>query len=186
MKTNAANLSTILGNDQLGFFTLIELNWNNQYYFTDYGQTLTFDGNNYLTNTPVVDISIPKYTTTIDRELFSMTLSGLDEDMVDEAETGIISLGVKASMIFTVAGVPQLGNNDVLNFYTGKVFSSKVVLTNEEKLIEVECTAPLNDLDSKGTLYTTKDGIKTLDATDTCFNSVTKGSEEINLKWGKI
>jgi hypothetical protein len=186
MKTNATTLLTILGQDKVGFFTLVKLGWNSTYYFTDLGRDVSFNGQLWLSNNPIVSVAPPAYSTTVDREKFDMSLSGLNSDMADEVDTGVVHMPVDIFMMFTVDGVPQLSANQAMHYYSGKVLSSKTILSDDEKLINVELSAPLNNLDAKSTLYTTKDGISAFDSTDTCFDNVSKGSEEISLKWGKV
>ena len=77
MKTNSANLLSILSNDNVGFATLAKLEWNSNYYFTDMGSDVVFDGNTYLSSNPLVNLSAPQYSTVIDREAFSLQLSGI-------------------------------------------------------------------------------------------------------------
>ena len=106
--------------------------------------------------------------------------------MVSEMEQGVVHHKVDLYLIFLVNGIPQLGSNDALHYYSGRVSSHKTALTSDSKLIDVECTSPLSDLEAKGTLFTTKDGMSIFDATDTSFDAVSEGSEELSLKWGKV
>lgn len=89
-------------------------------------------------------------------------------------------------MVFTVNGTPRIGTNETLFFYDGLVSKTDHQITQEEKINIIECTAPLSDLDATGTMFTTKDGIKRFDNTDTSFDNIFEGSEETSLKWGKI
>jgi len=186
MKTNAATLLSILEQDKVGFFTLIKLGWNSDYYFTDLGRDVVFEGQTWLKNNPIIGVGAPSYSTTIDREKFDLALSGLDASMQNEVDTGVVHMPVDVYLMFTVDDAPQLSTNQAMHYYSGKVLSTKTVLDEGTKQINVELSAPLSDLDAKSTLYTTKDGISSFDSTDTCFDNVAKGAEEFSLKWGKV
>jgi len=187
MKLNHANLLNILNNSgNISTFSIAKFDWNSTYYFTDFGYDVAFDGNNYSSNNPIVSGGSVQYSTTVDREIFTMKLSGLDSAMVNEVEAGIIHMPVDLKMIFVVNGVPQTSINQILSYYTGKVLSATFSVEEEEKIIDIELSAPLSNLDETGTLYTTKDGMSVYDNTDTCFDQISRGSEEFTLKWGRV
>ena len=186
MKSNSTELKSLLANKNLGFASLLEFNWNPNYYFTDYPHNVVWDGKTFLTDNPIVSGSNPRYTTVVDRELFSMQLSGLDVEMVALVERGIINMPVKMNLLLIVDGTPMLGLDQTMNFYEGRVSKSTMVTSDDTKLIDIELTAPLSDLDATGTIFTTKDGIALFDSTDTCFDEVSTGSEAVSIKWGKV
>lgn len=186
MKGNSANLLNILNNDNIGFFTIMELNWGANYYFTDFGSDIVWNGNTYRSDNPIVGSDSIRYSNVVDRELFKFQLSGLNNSINNEIQAGVVHKPVKMRMVFVVNGVPKLGLNETLFFYDGLVSRTDQKISDEEKISIIECTAPLSDLDATGTLFTTKDGIKRFDSTDTSFDSIFEGSEETSLKWGKL
>lgn len=185
MKDNASAILSILSNDNLGFFVLVELNWNSNHYFTDFGQDVTWGGNRYLSDNPLTSIDNLRYTNVVDRELFKFSVSGLDPAMNAELEAGITHMPVKIRLLFTVDGVPQTASNQTMLIYDGLVSKVDHKITQDDKINLIECTAPLSDLDATGTLFTTKDGIKSFSNDDTSFDLIAEGSEETSLKWGK-
>jgi hypothetical protein len=185
MKTNAANILTLLDNSNVGFATLVEFNWNSNYYFTDIGYNVTWNGQLYLRDNPLVGSEGLKYSNVVNREAFNFQVSLLDSAMQAEFELGIIHKPIKMRLVFTIDNVPQLGLNDTLLLYDGLVAKADTAINEYEKLGLIECTAPLSSLDAIGTIFTTKDGIKPLNVNDTCFDLVSEGSDETSLKWGK-
>lgn len=186
MKGNHSQLLGILGNSNIGFFTLMELNWRSNYFYTDFGSDIVWNGNTYRAKNPISGSDSIRYSNVVDRELFRFQLSGLDTSINNEIAAGVVHKPVRMRMVFVVNGVPQLGVNDTLFFYDGLVSSTDQKINSEEKISIIECTAPLSDLDATGTLFTTRDGIKRFDNTDTSFDSIFEGSEETSLKWGKL
>jgi hypothetical protein len=185
MKSNSQELLSILSNPSIGFFTLVELNWHNNYYFTDLGRDITWNGNTYRADNPMVGVDTVRYSNVVDRELFKFSLSGLDPMMNAELNAGIVHKPVKVRMLFTIDDVPQTGINQTMLVYDGLVSKTDHKISMEDKLNQIECTAPLSDLDATGTLYTTRDGMKLFDPEDTSFDTVFEGREETSLKWGK-
>lgn len=186
MRANANAILTILENPRVGFFSLVKFDWNNTHYFTDFGQNIDWNGNTYLKDNPIVSSDQLRYSNVVDREVFKFTLSGLDPSMAGELAQGIVHMPVTARMIFTVNDVPQTALNQTILLYDGLVSGTSITSNQEEKLITVECTAPLSDLDATGTMFTTKDGMKPFDPTDTSLDNIFEGSEETSLKWGKV
>jgi len=185
MKSNATEILSILDNDNIGFFTLVELNWNSDYFYTDHPSNIIWNGNTYYTDSPIVSMDPIRYSNVVDREAFKFHLSGLDATINSELDSGVVHSPVKLRMLFTVDGTPQLGLSDTLLFYDGLVSKVDHQIGANDKINTIECTAPLADLDATSTMFTTKDGMKVLDATDTSFDTIFEGSEETSLKWGK-
>jgi hypothetical protein len=187
MKTNANELISLLDGTDLGFFALVEFNWNQNYYYTDLGRDVTWNGNLYLANPmPIVSMEPLKYSSIVDREAFNLQISAIDPAMRAEFDFGIVNRSVKIRTVFTSFGAPQLGLSQTLLLYEGTVSKISEVISNETRIFNIECTAPLSNLDATGTLYTTRDGMKVFNANDTSFDTVFEGSEAISLKWGKV
>lgn len=185
MRDNAAQLLNILSQDKIGVISLIEFNWNSNYYYTDYGTNLTWNSRTYIRRGPIASIDPVRYSNVVDRESFRFSMSALDTNMQAEVAAGITHMPVKMRLLFTVDGVPQLGIYESLEIYNGLVSKVDKRIDKETQLYNVECTAPLFDLDAIGTLFTTKDGISAMDPTDTSFDLIQEGSEAFSLKWGR-
>ncbi|QGH74726.1 hypothetical protein DSS3PM1_00049 [Bacteriophage DSS3_PM1] len=186
MKGNASDILSILAQDNVGFFSLVELNWNQNHYFTDFGANITWNGKTFLSNNPLVSSDPIRYSNVVDRESFRFFLSGVDAAINNELDAGVVHRPVTLRMAFTVDGVPQLGGNQTLLYYDGLVSKTDKKISLDDRINVIECTAPLSDLDAIGTMFTTKDGMKRFDPTDTSFDAIFEGSEETSLKWGKL
>ena len=186
MHKNATRLKEILSNDTIGYFGLVKLDWNATKYITSLPHDVTWNGNTYLSDPTIMEVEAPRYNDVTDREAFMLRLNGMDDTIKNEVETGIIHRGVDIRLGFTIGGVPQLGLNDTLHVYSGHVANVKFATTDGNMIWEIECSAPLSNLDAISTIYTTKDSMKNIDATDTCFDKIQEGNESKKVAWGKI
>jgi len=185
MKSNFSEILAALNTDEVGVFFLVHLQFSNDYFLTTLPYSVTWNGNLYETEANLLNFESPRATTVVDRQAYKLRLSGLDPDIQAEVEAGIIHRPVSIRMGFIVGGTPNTGLADLMHVYSGTVANVKKVITEQEQAFAVECSAPLSDLDAKSTLFTTRDGIKQFDPTDTCFDQIAEGSAEFSLNWGK-
>lgn len=187
MKPNSTRLQEILESDQaLGYFALLRLDWNSTRFLTSLSHDTTWNGNVYQSDPTIMQFESPRYSSTVDREAYKLTLSGMDQGIHDEVATGIIHRGVNIRLGFMINGVPQLGSNDTLHVYTGTVANARFVADGEQMTWEIECSAPLSNLDSTSALYTTKDSMQNIFPGDTCFDRIQEGSKKASVAWGKL
>lgn len=185
MKGNYAELLPLLEEDHFGYFVLIELNWNQNHFYTDLGRDITWNGQLYSSDCPVIALDTVRYSNIVDREAYRLSLSGLDPFINAELEAGIVHKAVKIRMVMVVDDQPMLGPRETIMIYDGLVSSTDHKINLDEKINTIECTAPLSDLDATGTMFTTRDGMKPYDPTDTSFDKIFEGSGTSNIKWGK-
>ena len=188
MKPNATRLKEILTSDKnIGYFALLRLDWNATRYLTSMPHDITWNGNVYVSDTTIMEFQSPRYSDVVDREAYTLTLSGMDGQIHNEVTTGIIHRPVDIRLGFTLDGEPQLGLNDTMHVYSGTVANAKYVAdAADEKMIwEIECSAPLSNLDAISTIFTTKDSIKNLFPGDTCFDGIQENNQKSTVAWGK-
>jgi hypothetical protein len=185
MKTNSVDILSALNSDEVGFFFLVHLAFNTNFYLTTLPYELIWNGNTYRPEQELINLEAPRATTVVDRQAYKLKLSGIDPVMNAEVENGIVHLPVTIKMGFVVDGVALTGLSDLMHVYSGSVASAKKSISEDTQSINIECSAPLSSLDAKSTLFTTRDAIKALDATDTSFDQIFEGSSEFSLKWGK-
>lgn len=188
MKENATRLNQILStNEEFGYFGLLRLDWNATHFYTSLAYNVTFKGNEYISDPTIMELQSPNYSEVTDRELYTFNLNGANESLLNEVRTGILHRPVQIHLGFTVSGEPQLGNDDTLLIYKGEVANPRYYAKDGQQLLSIECSAPLSNLDETGGIFTTKDFMKNIDPTDTCFDYIVEGSsKKTNIKWGKI
>lgn len=185
MKSNSADILAALNNENVGIFFLVHLEWANDHFLTTLPYEITWNGNIYKSETNILSFESPRSTTVVDRQAYKVRLSGLDPDIQAEVEASIIHKPVRIKLGFLQDGIPNLGLDKLMHVYSGTVANVKKTINQGEQAFVVECSAPLSDLDAKSTLFTTKDGIRQFDASDTSFDQVAEGSSEYSLNWGK-
>ncbi|WP_157888295.1 hypothetical protein [Neptunicoccus sediminis] len=170
---------------ELSYFALLTLEWNATRYLTSLARDVEWNGNSYLSDTTMMQFESPNSTSVVDREAYTLSLNGMDETLTNEIKAGVIHKPVEMRLAFSIDGVPQLGLDDTLLVYRGAVAEPKFV-TDDGKLIwDIECTAPLSNLDARSTIFTTKNAMQNLFPTDTCFNQIQKNNEKSSVAWGK-
>ena len=186
MKANAPLIRGSLDSgDDVGFFLLVHLSMNNEYLYTTLPYEVVYNGNVYSSDDCIIQVMPPVNNTVINRNAYSIQLSGLNASMLSEIQTHIVNSKVKVDMGFTVNGEPQLNLGQTLHVYSGYVSQPKYEVSGDTVTITLELTSPLADLDSVSTLFTTRDGIKSFNPNDTSFDMIYEGSSVTNIKWGK-
>lgn len=185
MKSNYVNMLAALAEEELGFFFIVQLDFNSNYFYTTLPYDVVWNGNTYRSETNILSFESPRATTVVDRQTYKLRLSGLDPVMIAEVESGIIHMPVSIRMGFIIDGVAQLGIDELMYVYSGTVANIKKEVSDGTQSINIECSAPLSSLDAKSTLFTTRDGLRVFSATDTSFNQIFEGSAEFSLNWGK-
>ena len=185
MKQNSAALLAALNDDNAGFFFLIRLDFNSVYFLTTLPYDFAWNGNLYQSEESVLSLESPRATTVVDRQTYKLRLSALDPALIAEVSAGILNKPVTILMGLTIDGVPLADLDDIIHVYSGTVANYKQDIGDTEQSLSIECSAPLSSLDSKSTLFTTRDAIKAFASDDTSFDQIFEGSSEYNLKWGK-
>ncbi len=188
MHYNYVRLKEILNtNKEFGFFALIQLDWAATHFFTSHPHDLTWNGNAYIADSTILEIENPRYSEVVDREAYTISLSAMNTNLMNEVKSGIVHRPVTVKLGFTLDGEPQLGNNDLFNIYTGRVANSKFVTENEQQILNIECSAPLSNLDETSGILTTKSFMQSqIDATDTTFDYLHEDSKTSTKGWGRI
>lgn len=187
MKPNANAILNILNSDQqIGYFFLIQFDWNTQHFYCTHAHDVTWNGNQYTAVNPVLGIEPPQYSTVVDREVYRMELDALDPLIQSEVDSGIVYKPVSVRIAFTLDGVFQSGADQTVYSYKGRVGGVSQSVNAEKSVYAVECTAPLSDLDANSPRFTTTNAQQLLYPTDTCFKGIHEGSAAVDLEWGKI
>lgn len=187
MKPNANSILNILNSDaELGYFFLVQLDWNTQHFYCTHAHDVTWNGNLYSADAPIIGIEPPQYSTVVDREVYRIELDALDPLIVSEVEAGVVYKPVSVRIGFTLDGVFQDATDETVYSYKGRVGGVNHTVSNEKSVFAVECTAPLNDLDANSPRFTTTNAQQLLYPTDTCFKGIHEGSAAVDLEWGKI
>ena len=186
MRTFSVNFTNALALDTVHTFVLIEIDFPSGIRrFTDLPYDVSVSGNTYLSSGIIQDYSSPRYSTNVDREIYSITLSDLDNSLLAEAATGLTGRDIRVKFgVMDTNKVPFLSPADLVDGYIGTI--DGVTFTNdfEQKLVKIEGASPMADLDLVNGIVVSPDGMDQYSATDTSFDTVLD-SEEVQLRWGK-
>lgn len=181
------------------YFLLLELGINTgagaTTLLTDYPLGITANGKTYTYDGGLATIEPPKISTTVDREVYKISLLDNDGQLFNKNATDTNRLdNVIGASIITYMGLFDYDSNDVrtpntsnlLTVYEGAIDGIQVVNDFEEKVVVIEGSSPMADLSMIQIRMTNKDYQSQLSAADTAFDYVLEDVEDVKLKWGKV
>jgi len=186
MRTFSSAIQTLINNETIKFFFLIELNFAQTYYVTSHSSDIVYDGQTYIADGGLFEVDSPRFSSTVDRESYRVVLADATNQMLSEFKNNVVGKDITVKVGFLDSnGLPLTSTADVIHIYKGFVDSPSISNDFEEKLAVIEGTSPMSDLDSVNVFYTSKDGMDQKDTADTSFDQI-YGDREITIKWGKI
>lgn len=198
MRTTNASIKTLMSQDFISTFYLVELNLNSSVVRdTTIGYDFTFNSQVFSSSGYLLSVDPPKMSSTVDREAYKVTYSDPDFSLRSEMETGILGKRLKVWIGFMntldapLAGIdpgqPMTNAGDIILVYSGFVDSPAYTYNPDGEIVaSIEATSPMGALDSTITLYTSKDSLQQRNPADTSFDQIYDGSAGIQLLWGKI
>ncbi len=185
MRTFSTTIQNLIDDGRIDFFYLMELNFNNDYYFTTAPFSFSYNGHNWLSDGGIFSMDTPKFNNIVDREAYTVTLLDFDDVMMAEFEANVIGKPITVWLgFFDENGDPLLNSTDIIQVYKGVVDSPSISNDWETKVATIQGTSPMSDLDMVNSFISSKDGMDQVSSSDTSFDSVYIDSA-LNLKWGK-
>lgn len=199
MRTFSSTVQGLINSNHLDFFYLLELNLSNDYFFTTASHDIhhssftslptgcSIPSNRaFLSDGGILTIDTPKFSSTVDREAYRITLTDLNDVMLTEFETNVVGKPITAWLGFYDSNYqPLLNTNDILVAYKGFVDGPAIANDWENKVATLEGTSPMSDLDRVNSFLTSRDGMDQVSSTDTSFDSIYTDSA-LEIKWGKV
>jgi hypothetical protein len=106
--------------------------------------------------------------------------------MKTEVEANVVGKPIEVKLGFIDSnGSPITNTADILSIYYGYVDNPIVSNDWDAKLVVLEGTSALADLDMINSFVTSRDGMDQKSSTDTSFDQIYENSA-IEVKWGKI
>ena len=158
---------------------------------TSYRTPITLsNGEFFEINDIILGLDAPQLTSSVDRELYKITLADPGFDLGYSFDSNIVgqTVVVRAGFIDQETGLPETNTANMILVYKGLVESPAYRVNTEESgesIAVITCSSHMGDLDMTRAFYTSKDWIKSIAPNDTCFDQVYAGSGTVNLKWGK-
>jgi len=186
MRSFSNTVQTILASDSIEFFFLIKLSFNSIYYLTSHGSDITYDGNTYSANGGLFEVDSPKFSSVVDREAYRVVVLDNNNTMKTEVEANVVGKPIEVKLGFIDSnGSPITNTADVLSIYYGYVDNPVISNDWDEKVVVLEGTSALADLDMINSFVSSRDGMDQKSSTDTSFDQIYDNSA-IEVKWGKI
>jgi len=197
----STNVSALLAQSSIQAFYMLKITNSAGIIYrstTHYANVTLSDGVTYLANSTIISADPPQLSTSVDREIYKITIATNDYLTAEWApgsptNTFIADGGVGYTLesrlgFIGAAGVPLTTITDTLLIYKGLVESvSASIKTGDfgDSFIQISGSSPMNSLDMKKFIYLSKETIRKRDATDTCCDQIYQGSSALTLKWGK-
>jgi len=185
MRTFSSAVQTVLNSDTINYLYLIKLSFNTTYYLTSYNTNVTYDGNVYTASSGLFEFDSPDFSSIVDREAYRVVVTDNSNAFKAELEANVVGKDMQVWVALIDAnGNPLLSTSDVISIYKGVVDSPTITNDYEKKLVNLEGSSPIVDLDGVNSFITSKDGMDQVSATDTSFDEVFD-NKQVTLKWGK-
>ena len=156
-----------------------------------YRDIVLSDGQAFIADGKLMQVSPPRIDSIIDRQEMSVLLNN---NTIDNVSLNINTLIGKRLVVYQVAidpltNQPENNINDVLtitrNFVSGAAVQYDTALQGEANF-EIKGSSPLLDLGLKRKYYASKEYIQQRIPADTSYDQIYEGSRLVNLKWGKV
>lgn len=154
--------------------------------FTSLPYSVTFDGNEYVSDVGIVDYTVPIQSASVDRQSFKIAIS--DNLSIFKNSTFRSNAGRDAEVylgFFNLDGTPNTDLENVIPVYKGFIDKTSYNNDFDEAMFIVELSSPMADLSLVNTLITNAQGMDQVNLNDTSFDKVLDDNEQI-IKWGKI
>ena len=188
MRSFSANVQSILSGDFIEYFLLIDLELAGATYNLTTHNADIFTDNfiTYLANGAVFEYDSPKQNSVLDRSAYTLQLIDPSDVLFNEFRTGVINrpVTIRAGFIDSTLG-PLVSDADLVYVYRGYIDAPKITNNFSSKIVELECSSPMADLDMVRSFWTTENGMDQYSTTDTSFDRINEGYE-LQLEWGKI
>lgn len=157
---------------------------------TTYHSDVTIEGVIYSADSSLgprlLSVEPPKFTSTVDRDLYTLTFSDSNLYFKSIFSHGLNSRNISIRLCF----VDHDGSVSPESFimYEGLTESGGYTLDTSESgtiVVTITCSNLMASLDSTRPYYTSKNFVKNIDPTDTSYDQIYEGSGKIILKWGK-
>jgi hypothetical protein len=190
MKQFSTNVQSILDNDVIDYFFLVNL--YNQHYFCSLPFDVRVGDITYQAHGTIVEVDSPRFSSVVDRESYRIVLAESIEELTVDIKNNIIGKDIQIFIGFLNNGIPLTAEEDIISVYKGYVDRPSISNNLEQRLVNIEGTSPMSDLDAVNVFYASKDGMSKVDSDyqntnlrDTAFDEI-YGDREITIKWGKI
>jgi len=163
---------------------------------------ITFNSITYDADGGLVTVEAPRLSSAVDRETYKIGYIDPEFTLRSLFETGMTGYDVVVNVIFfnntaspvvgtdTVSvapGAPFLAVADSIVAYSGVVDTQGYAISPKEGTVvaTVECSSPMASLGLTRAFFTSRDSLRRFSRTDSAFDKVYIGSQQVKLQWGR-
>lgn len=177
----------LLNNPNVQIFYCVSI--GSEHHTTLYSE-VTIGGITYLPTGRISALDPPQMNSTVDREVYKISLINHDMSLGSKFDEGMVGVPVSVIVGFIdpVTNLPEIGAGNTFTVYSGEIDSTscKIDPSNGESISSISCTSPMNSLDLTRGFYSSKENIRSINGNDSCFDQIYEGSGQVFLYWGKI
>ena len=198
MRTMSSVVKTILDQDEIAFFYLVEVGSGSRLIrHTTLQRDVVVGGITYVSNSGLMTVDPPKLSAVVDREAYKITYADPTFQYRPFLEEGFMGVPMIVRIgFFNTTGAPLGGANPgepitdiahTLIIYEGTVDNQGYIVDMEgnEATLALEGSSPMTALGLVRTIVTSKDNLRQRNASDTAYDQIYTGSKQIELLWGK-
>lgn len=186
MRTFSSAVQALLASDEvLKYFFLVQIELDTIYRFTDLPYDITYNGNVFYSGGVLLSYEPPRQSSTVDREAYKITLADGDGIFLNAFRTGVIGKNIRVwAGFFDANDEPLIGTTDIINVYRGYIDSPNYQNDWGSRVVTIEGTSPMADLDAVNSIMVSRDGMDQRNDTDTSFDQI-YNDHTIKVEWGK-
>lgn len=204
MRKLSGTVKTLLDQSMISVFYLIKMEFRPDAVttvaiarYTDLGQSITIPGDGTYEPTELLSVDPPKISDTLDRSIYKiifidpqLTRRPLFESNLNGTKISV-KIGFFNNTENTIDGVlpgqPFTDPDDITVVYAGFVDTCSYNVDANEGIVTatIECNNPMNTLNLTRALYTSREEIRAINATDSSFDLCYTGSQKFSLRWGQ-
>lgn len=185
MKTYPTEIQNALNSNEFKIFLLVKIGFQGQTIrATSLPYDVVYEDSDYISDAGLIQADNPKQNRIVDNEGYTLTFADNANEFKDLFDLGATGSTVEVKFsVFDSADQPYL--DSAATAYIGRIDEVAIHNDMDTKTAQIKCGSPLADLDVTNPRYTTRDGQDQIDDTDTCFDNIYEGGQEITIKWGK-
>ena len=177
----------LLNNPRVQIFYCVSI--GNEHHTTLYSE-VTIGGITYLPTGRISALDPPQMTSTVDREVYKISLINHDMSMGLKFDNGMVGTPVTVIVGFVdpVTNLPETNAGNTFIVYSGEIDSTscRIDSSNGESTSSISCTSPMNSLDLTRGFYSSRESIRAINGNDSCFDQIYEGAGQVFLYWGKV
>lgn len=189
MRVLTPRLAAVLDNPVIEVIYCISIGEDFRMNSSDADVTLS-NGVTFPANTMIMSIDPARLSSTVDRELYGITIADPDYSFREKVELGLIGKysEVRACMVDQSTGQLITDIEDTMIIYGGTVGGVNYTIDTANigsVTAVISLTSPMSSLDMTRTFYSSRDYIRQHNPDDSSFDQIYQGSGGIVTKWGK-